>query len=318
MTANNHIVSLDDISQAHERIADYIHKTPVQTSQRLNQRSGSFLFFKCENFQRTGSFKIRGATNALFSYSDDQLRSGVATHSSGNFAAALAQAAAWRGIRAYIVMPENAPEIKKSAVKTYGGEIIFCAPSLKAREKKLKEVVEKTSARFIHPFNQPAVIAGQGTAAIELTDQCHALDYIVVPLGGGGLISGIALAAEAISPHTAVIGVEPALADDALQSLKAGKIIPSAYPDTIADGLRTSLGDLTFPIIKQHVREIITVSESEIVESMRLIWERLKIVVEPSAAVSLAAILKNKEKFRDKKTAVVLSGGNVDLTQLPW
>ncbi len=311
-------VTFDDIAQAGERIADYVHKTPVLTSEKLNQRSGSYLFFKCENFQRTGSFKIRGANNALFSCSDDQLRHGVATHSSGNFAAALAQAAVWRGIKAYIVMPENAPQIKKNAVEAYGAEVIYCAPSLEAREEMLKDLVEKTSARFIHPFNQPAVIAGQGTTAIELLDQTDQLDYIIVPLGGGGLISGIAIATNYLSPQTAVIGVEPALADDALRSLKAGKIIPSDYPDTIADGLRTSLGDLTFPIINEYVQEINAVSENEIVESMRLIWERLKIVVEPSAAVSLAAVLTNKEKFRHKKTAVVLSGGNVDLNHLPW
>lgn len=308
----------DDVRAAHERIGPYIHRTPVLRCATLDRMSGARLSFKCENFQKVGAFKIRGATNAVYSLSVEEAGHGVATHSSGNHAAALAQAAGWRGIRCHVVMPENAPKAKQAAVRGYGAEIVYCQPSLEAREKMVEQVVRDTGATFVHPYNDPRVIAGQGTAALELLDEVGELDAVVTPVGGGGLISGTSITCAAISKGTAVYAAEPKNADDAYRSFCAGRIIPVENPDTIADGLRTSLGDLTFPIIMKHVSEILIVSEEQIVSATRLIWERMKIVVEPSSAVPLAAIFAYPDVFRDRKVGVILSGGNVDLDRLPW
>jgi threonine dehydratase len=276
------------------------------------------IFFKCENFQKVGAFKIRGATNAVFSLGQEEATNGVATHSSGNHAAALALAAQWRGTKAYVVMPENAPEVKRNAVTQYGAEIVFCKPTLKSREEQLAKVVDRTGAAFVHPYNDHRVISGQGTAALELCEEITKLDTVMTPVGGGGLLSGTAIAVGALSPKTHVVAAEPERADDAFRSFHAGKIIPVDKPDTIADGLRTSLGDLTFPIIKRHVKNVFTVSEEGIVKAMRTMWERMKIVVEPSAAVPLGVLLAERPEFAGKRIGVILSGGNVDLTNLPW
>jgi threonine dehydratase len=280
--------------------------------------AGAALFFKCENLQVAGAFKARGAMNAVFSLSDREAKLGVATHSSGNHAAALALAARRRGIRAYVVMPENAPAVKQRAVAEYGAEIVRCKPTLAAREEGLSEVIARTGAVVVHPYDDLRIIAGQGTAALELCQEVSDLDVIMAPVGGGGLLSGTALAVRGVSPRTRVLGAEPELADDAFRSLQAGRIIPSTYPETIADGLRTSLGDLTFPIIRQHVDAIVTVGEAGIVAAMRAIWERMKLVVEPSAAVPLAAILSGRVDLTGKRVGIILSGGNVDLDALPW
>ena len=310
--------TIEQIRAAHERIKPHIHRTPVLTCRAIDKVCGASLFFKCENFQKVGAFKIRGATNALFSLSDDEAACGVATHSSGNHAAALAQAAAWRNAKAYVVMPNNAPAVKVAAVKGYGAEITFCEPNLQAREDGLATVVERTGASFVHPYNDLRIITGQATAGLELIEDAPELDLALAPVGGGGLLSGTALAFAALSPQTTVLAGEPAGADDAFRSLQEGKIIPSVKPQTVADGLLTSLGELTFPIIQRHVREIITVSEEEIIAAMRTIWERMKIIVEPSSAVPLAAVLKKREEVRGKKVGIIISGGNVDLAKLPW
>ena len=305
--------TIREIREAHERIGPFVHRTPVLTCSTLDRMCGAELFFKCENLQKAGAFKIRGATNAVFSLSDEEAERGVATHSSGNHAAAVALAARWRGIRAYVVMPENAPEIKQAAVAGYGAEITFCRPTLQAREEGLAAVVERTGATFIHPYNNHRVIAGQGTAAVELCEEVPDLDVVMAPVGGGGLLSGTAIAVTAILPDAQVIAAEPERADDAYRSLQAGRIIPPDHPDTIADGLRTALGDLTFPIIQRYVREIVTVGEEEIVAAMRCIWERMKIVVEPSSAVPLAALLRGRTDLSGKRIGVILSGGNVEI-----
>lgn len=307
-----------DIKNVLLKIRPYIHKTPVFTSVQLNEISGAQLFFKCENFQKMGAFKMRGASNAVLHLSAEQLKKGVATHSSGNFAQALSLAAKKMNTKAYIVMPSNAPKIKKDAVKGYGGIITESGNSQAEREEALKKVVAETGATFIHPYNDIHVIKGQATAAYELLEETGPLDYIFSPVGGGGLISGTCLAVLELSPATRVIGGEPMGADDAWQSLQTGKIIPSTQPATIADGLRTSLGDITFPIIQKNVAEIIRVEEAEIISAMRLIWERMKIIIEPSSAVPFAAVLKNKEQFSGKKVGIILSGGNVDLAALPF
>lgn len=307
-----------DIEEAAERIRGHVHRTPVMTAESLNRITGTSLFFKCENLQRAGAFKARGATNAVLCLDDARATKGVATHSSGNHAAALALAARERGIRAYVVMPENAPEIKRRAVEGYGAIIFTCKPTLAAREAGLAAVVAETGAAFIHPFNDPCVIAGQGTAALELLSDVPDLDVVITPVGGGGLLSGTAIATRSLSPRSRVLGAEPSLADDARRSLTAGRIIPSTYPNTIADGLRTSLGELTFSILQRQVDVIITAEEDGIVHAMRLIWERMKIVVEPSAAVPLAAILADASRLSGKRIGVILSGGNVDLDHLPW
>lgn len=301
-----------DIEQAHRRIQPYIHRTPVLTSSGINESSGCDLFFKCENFQKIGAFKARGAMNAILSLSAKELSSGVATHSSGNHAQAVARAAKIMGVKSYIVMPENAPEIKRRGVLAYGGEIFSCEATLASREATLAGVIEKTGATEIHPFNNYAVITGQSTAAKELFEEVPHLDIVVTPVGGGGLLSGTALATNFFSPHTVVIAAEPAGADDAYRSMKSGKL-ETSQANSIADGLLTSLGTKTFPIIQKYVKEVITVTDAEIVSAMRMIWERMKIIVEPSCAVPLAAILKSREKFAGKKVGVILSGGNVDL-----
>jgi threonine dehydratase len=310
--------TIEDVREAAERIRPYVHRTPVLTCSTLNEMCDAEIFFKCENFQKVGAFKIRGATNAVFSLSKQEASKGVATHSSGNHAAALALAAGWREIKAYVVMPENVPHVKRDAVEHYGAEIIFCKPTVKDREERLAKVLERTGAALVHPYNDHRVISGQGTAALELCQEIPELDMVMTPVGGGGLLSGTAITVNALSPMTHVIAAEPERADDAHRSFHAGEIIPIDNPDTIADGLRTSLGDLTFPIIKKYVQDIITVSEEGIVTAMRTIWERMKIIVEPSASVPLGALLTKRPEFSGKRIGVILSGGNVDLTKLPW
>lgn len=318
MKSLQEIPSLEFIKETAGRIAPLIHRTPVLKSQSINNIGGAEFFFKCENFQKIGAFKMRGASNAVALLPFEQRQKGVVTHSSGNFAQALALSAKNFDTKAYIVMPENAPQSKINAVRTYGAEIIPCKPTLKAREETTIKVIEKTGATFIHPYNDYHVIAGQGTAALELIEKTHSLDFILTPVGGGGLISGTALTTHYLSSSTQVIAGEPAGADDAFRSFQKGEIIPSINPNTIADGLLTSLGDKTFPIIQKYVSEIITVEENEIIAAMRLIWERMKIIIEPSAAVPFAAVLKNKNKFTGKRIGIILSGGNLDLPDLPF
>jgi threonine dehydratase len=306
---------LPQIRAAHERIRPFINRTPVLTCSTLSNMVGTSLFFKCENFQKVGAFKFRGACNAVFSLSDEEAPRGVATHSSGNHAAALALAAAKRGIAARIVMPSNSPQIKIDAVTGYGGIITFCEPTLESRESTAAKVVQETGATFIHPYNDYRIIAGQGSAALEFMEEIPDLDFILAPVGGGGLLSGVAIAAKDLNPKIKVIGCEPKNADDAYRSKKAGHIIPSQNPKTIADGLRTSLGDKTFPIIRDLVDDILLATEEEIVTAMRHIFERMKIVVEPSAAVPLAVLLSKQLDVTNKKVGVILSGGNVDLSR---
>lgn len=310
--------TIDDVREAAERIRPYAHRTPVLTSSTLNEMCSAEIFFKCENFQKAGVFKVRGATNTVFSLSDEEASKGVATHSSGNHGAALALAARWRGIKAYVVMPINSPQVKKDAVSGYGAEIVYCKPTLQARQDTLAEVVDRNGATFVHPYNDPRVIAGQGTAALELCEEVPDLDVVMTPVGGGGLLSGTAIAVSAIAPTTQVIAAEPEMADDAYRSFHSGRIIPAENPQTIADGLRTSLGDMTFAIIRRLVKDIVTVSEEAIVDAMRIIWERMKIVVEPSAAVPVGALLSRREAISGRRIGVLLSGGNVDLAKLPW
>lgn len=310
--------SLEDIRNAHLRIQPFIHRTPILTSTAIDEMAGCRIFFKCENFQKVGAFKARGAANAVAKLTKEQKKNGVATHSSGNHAAALARAASVAGIKSYIVMPSNAPEIKKKAVKGYGGEIIECEPNLQARETTLQAVVDRTGATFIPPYDFYDVIEGQATCALEMWDEHIPFDVIMAPVGGGGLLAGTALTTKYISPSTLVIAGEPAGADDAFRSFHAKKLIFMEGPKTIADGLLTSLGKLNFAIIMQYVDDILTADDTEIIEAMRLVYERLKIVIEPSCAVPLAALLKNKERFRGKKVGIILSGGNVDLGKLPF
>lgn len=303
------------IAQAHQLIQPYIEFTPVLTSNSLNQLAGCTLFFKCENFQKVGAFKARGAMNAALSLTDEERKKGLATHSSGNHAQAIARAAKILNTKSYIVMPHTAPEIKKKGVRAFGGEIFECEPTLQAREETLANVIAKTGATEIHPFNNYKVIEGQATCAKELVEQAGNLDIVMTPVGGGGLLSGTALATKFFSPNTKVIAGEPAGSDDAYRSLQSGKI-EAAQSNTIADGLLTSLGDKTFPIIYENVKEIITVTDEEIIDAMRLIWERLKIIVETSCAVPFAAVLKDKEKFSGKRVGIILTGGNVDLEKV--
>lgn len=310
--------TLEDIQAAHQRIAPHIHRTPVLTCKAIDQMCGAELFFKCENFQKTGAFKIRGATNALLSLEKEEAQKGVATHSSGNHGAALAQAAQFQQIKSWVVMPENSSAIKKKAVAAYGAEVVLCGSNTESREAALAQVREQTGAHFVHPFNDVRVIAGQGTTALEFLADAPPLDGIIAPVGGGGLLSGTALAVEALAPQTQVIAAEPQGADDAHRSLQQGKLVTLSQANTLADGLRTSLGDLTFPIIQKHVSDVVLVSEEAIVQAMRLIWERMKIVVEPSAAVVLGAIFTQKERFAGLKIGLILSGGNIDLDRLPW
>jgi len=311
-------IKKEDILAAASRIEPYVHRTPVLTSSFFNSLADALLFFKCENFQKAGAFKMRGATNALLKLNKDEQEKGVATHSSGNHAAALSLAAMNLGIRANIVMPSNSSRVKIAAVESYKGMIRFCEPTLEARETTLNQVVSETGAIEIHPYNNQSIIEGQASCAKELIEDTEQLDYIIAPVGGGGLLSGTALATHYFSPGTKVIAAEPSGADDAYRSFQQGKIVPSVHPETIADGLRTSLGTLTFPVIQRHVSDILLVPDDEIVECMRLVWERMKIVIEPSAAVTIAALLHNKQRFRGKRVGLILSGGNVDLSNLPY
>lgn len=310
--------SFDDIRKAHKKIRDHVHRTPVLTSRALDARCGTEIFLKCENFQKVGAFKFRGATNTVFSLSEEEASSGVATHSSGNHAQAIALAAKRRGIPAHIVMPEDAPKVKVNAVRDYEADITFCKPTLEARETVLEEVVQQTGARFIHPYNDPFIISGQGTAVLELLEDQPGLDTILAPVGGGGLLSGTAIGASGIDGNIAIIGVEPEAADDAFRSFREGILIPVENPDTVADGLRTSLGELTFACIRKYVDDIVTVPEQAIVEAMRFVWERMKIIIEPSSAVPVAALLTKKLKVKGSKVGIIISGGNVDLDHLPW
>ena len=310
--------TLKDVEEARQRIQPYINITPILSSRSINAILGLELFFKCENFQKVGAFKFRGATNAVFSLNEEEARYGVATHSSGNHAAALALAARLRGIKSYIVMPENSPKIKKLAVAGYGADITYCKPTLEARESTLQEVVEKTNATFIHPFDNVRVISGQGSASMELLEIVDDLDYIIAPVGGGGMICGTATVIHEKSPRIKVIAAEPLNADDAYRSFNSGKLYPSVKPNTIADGLLTSLSPLTFGIIREKVHDIITATENEIIEAMRMIWERMKIIVEPSSAVAFAVVMSNKERFSGKRIGIILTGGNVDLDNLPF
>jgi threonine dehydratase len=310
--------TLQDIQQAARRIKPYIHRTPVLTNESLNQAVGANVFLKCENMQKVGAFKFRGASNAVWSLSEEEAARGVCTHSSGNHAQALALAARMRGIPAYIVMPNNAPSVKKNAVAGYGGQITFCEPTLEARESTLEQIRLDTGARVVHPYNDERVIAGQGTVGLELLEEIPDLDVIIAPVGGGGLLSGTSIAATEIKHAIRVIAGEPEMADDAYRSIKVGEIIPSANPKTIADGLLTSLGTLTFPIIQKRVEQIVTVSEQGIIEAMKFIWERAKIIIEPSAAVAVGVLWEKKIDLYGLKVGVILSGGNVDLEKLPW
>lgn len=310
--------SLGEIRAAQGRIAPQIHRTPVLTSSALDEIAGARLFFKCENFQNTGSFKIRGATNAVLSLSNDEAPRGVVTHSSGNHAAALSRAARLRGIPAWIVMPSNAPETKKNAVRGYGGEITECEPTLAARDSTAAAILKKTGANFIHPYDNLRVIAGQGTAALEFLEEVPDLDILFAPVSGGGLLSGTAIAAKESNARIRVFGGEPRNADDAFRSLASGKIEPAAKAETIADGLRATLSPLTFSILRERVDHIEPVTEDEIVEAMRLIWERMKIVIEPSAAVAAAPALLRKIPAAGRRVGIILSGGNLDLARLPF
>jgi len=295
-----------------------VHRTPVLTSSAINGMAGLDAYFKCENFQKAGAFKYRGATNAVLSLTDEQASRGVATHSSGNHAAALALAARKKGIPCYVAMPENAPKVKIEAVRHYGAEITFCESTLQSREDTLKEIIRKTGAVFIHPFDNFDVISGQGTAAKEFLEEVPELDILLVPVGGGGLLSGSSIAARSVKPQILVYGCEPANADDACRSFHSGRIYPSVKPNTVADGLLTSLSELTFSIIRENTDDIYTVSESSILYAMRLIWQRMKIIIEPSSAVPVAVMLDHKNQFAGKKTGIIISGGNCDLSNLPF
>ena len=308
----------DAVRRAAERIAPHVHRTPVMTCKHLDSLAGASLFFKCENLQKVGAFKARGACNAVFALDDDAAARGVLTHSSGNHGQALCFAAARRGIPATVVMPENAPAPKKAAVLGYGGRIVECEPTSTAREATARQLQEHTGATFIHPYNDPNVIAGQGTCAMELLEQVDSLDIVMAPVGGGGLVSGTCIAVRTLAPDVLVYAAEPRGADDAWRSLEAGRIIPQDDPQTIADGLRTGLGDLTWHFVSRHLEAVMLAGEAEIIAAMRLIWERMKLVVEPSAAVPLAAVLSNPAPFHGRRVGLILSGGNVDLTSLPF
>ena len=312
------IPSWTDIESAVRRIAPFAHRTPVMTSRSLNEITQAELYFKCENFQRVGAFKFRGAINTIQSLLGDERERGVATHSSGNHAQAVALGAKLNDMKAWIVMPSTAPAVKRRAVEGYGAKVITCEPTLQSREETLAKVVAETGAVFIHPFDDYRVICGQATAAKELIEDTPALDIIMAPVGGGGLLSGTALAARYLSSHSKVIAGEPEGAKDAYISFTTGKLVPSVEPNTIADGLLTSLSEKTFEIIQKYVSEIIPVSDPQIIEAMRLIWERMKIIIEPSCAVPLAAVLKEPEKFKGKRVGIILTGGNVDLDKLPF
>ena len=310
--------TLTDIRSAHSRIKPFIHNTPVLQSRQLNTMFDCELFFKCENLQRVGAFKFRGATNAVLLLSEEEKRRGVVTHSSGNHAAALALAASMNGVKANIVMPETAPLVKKNAVAGYGAEITFCEPTLQSREETTLKIMEKTGATLIHPYDNFNVICGQGTASLELLTEMPDLDFVLAPIGGGGLMSGTSTCVKQTDQKIKVIGVEPLNANDAWKSFNSGVLVPSVNPLTVADGLLTSLSDLTFDIIRRNVDQILTVTEESIVESMLLVWERMKVIIEPSSATVLAGIRENPEMFRGKKAGLIISGGNVDFRKLPF
>jgi threonine dehydratase len=308
----------DLIQAARERIKGKVHRTPVMTSETLDSLAGAQLFFKCENFQKMGAFKARGATNAVFALSEAEARKGVATHSSGNHAAALARAAKLRGIPVHVVMPNNSPKAKQASVARYGAKIVLCEPTQAAREQTVERIIAETGATLVHPYNDLQVMAGQGTVCVELLEEHPDLDLILTPVSGGGLLSGITVAAKSIKPSIRVIGVEPEGADDAARSFRSGRIEPMLNPQTIADGLRAQLGDKTFAEIRRHVDDIVTVPEAAIIAGMRRIWEVMKIVVEPSGAVPYAAVLAERLPVKGLKVGLVLSGGNLDLDSLPW
>ena len=312
------IPDLSDVKTAHERISPHIHYTPIVTSQFLDAKTGAKLFFKCENFQKAGAFKVRGASNAVFGLDDATAAKGVATHSSGNHALSLSYAAGRRGIPCTVVMPKTAPQAKKDAVIGYGGTIVECEPATTSREAVFAEVVAKTGADFVHPYNDPRVIAGQATCSLELIDQVKDLDCVVAPIGGGGMISGTCLTLSHLAPSIEIYAAESKQADDAYRSFKAGHIIVDDAPVTVADGLKVPLKDLTWHFVSNHVTDILTASEQEIIDAMKLTWQRMKMVIEPSCAVPLAVILKNPDLFRGKKVGVIITGGNVDLDKLPW
>ncbi len=313
-----YIPTFDDMLAARDRVSPYIHRTPVLTSSYLNDLTGADLYFKCENFQKAGAFKVRGACNAVFGLPDDMLSKGVATHSSGNHALSLSYAAGRRGIPCHVVMPRTAPQAKKDAVIGYGGLITECEPSTSSREEVFAEVHARTGADFVHPYNDPRVIAGQGTCSAELIEQVDGLDAVVAPIGGGGMISGTCLTLSNLAPDTKIYAAEPEQADDAARSFRAGHIIADDAPVTVADGLKVPLKDLTWHFVSNHVTDILTASEQDIIDAMKLIWKRMKIVMEPSSAVPLATILKNKDVFAGKRVGVIITGGNVDLDALPW
>ncbi|NBR53577.1 MAG: pyridoxal-phosphate dependent enzyme [Rhodobacteraceae bacterium] len=308
----------DDVIAAHERIAPHIHRTPVLTSSYINNLVGAELFFKCENFQKAGAFKARGASNAVFGLTDEQAAKGVATHSSGNHGTCLSYAAGRRGIPCTVVMPRTAPQAKKDAVRGYGGRVVECEPSTSSREAVFAEVVAETGAEFVHPYNDLRVITGQATCSRELMEQVEGLTSVVAPIGGGGMVSGTCLTLSTIAPQVKIYAAEPEQADDAFRSFKAGYIIADDAPETVADGLKVPLKENTWHYVQNHVTDILTASEEEIVEAMKLIWKRMKIVMETSSAVPLATILKNKELFAGQRIGVIITGGNVDLDKLPW
>jgi len=312
------MVNYNDIESAHNRISNFIHNTPILTCENINLESNAKLFFKCDNFQKTGSFKIRGATNTILQLSKKQIKNGVITTSSGNHGAAVAAAAKKLGANVKVIMPNNTPKVKINNVQRYGGEIIFCEPNIKARENTLNEMVKESGSTIVHPYNDEKVIAGQGTAAKELLEKIADLDIIITPVSGGGLLAGTSLLAKSINPNIKVYGAEPKNADDTYRSIKNKKIVPNKTTETIADGLRAQVGTITFPIIQKNVDGIILVSEEMIIQSMRTIWQRMKIIIEPSCSIALAAILINNEKFHNKRIGIILTGGNVDLDSLPW
>jgi threonine dehydratase len=313
-----YIPTFDDVKIAHERIKPYINRTPVLTSAYLNELTGAELFFKCENFQTPGAFKVRGASNAVFGLTDDQAKLGVATHSSGNHASCLSYAASMRGIPCNVVMPTSAPQAKKDTVRRYGGKITECEPSTSSREATFAQVQAATGGDFVHPYNDPRVIAGQATCAREFIEQTDGLDIVMAPIGGGGMISGTCLTLSNQAPEIQIIAAEPEQADDAYRSFKAGYIIADDAPKTIADGLLVPLKDLTWHFVSNHVTDILTASEQEIIDAMKLTWKHLRVVMEASSSVPLANVLKNKERFAGKRAGIIITGGNVDLDTLPW
>lgn len=313
-----YIPTFEDMQAAHARIAPHINRTPVRTSAYLNELTGAQLFFKCENFQEPGAFKVRGATNAVFGLDDEQAQLGVATHSSGNHASCLSYAARKRGIPCNVVMPHTAPQAKKDTVRRYGGLITECDPSTTSRETTFAQVQARTGGNFVHPYNDPRVISGQGTCAREFIEQTDGLDVVLAPIGGGGMISGTCLTLSHMAPETQIIAAEPEMADDAYRSFKAGYIIADDAPKTVADGLLVPLKDLTWHFVSNHVTRILTASDAEIIDAMKLIWKHLRIVMEASSSVPLATILKNKDQFAGKRVGVIITGGNVDLDLLPW